>query len=117
MTCGGCVALYFYGEFMFTMMECHCNFYERFSVGCHGGFRSICCQAEVGIFNLSCLCFSISCYDFPKHGLSLLPRTAQGPWSQSSPKPRVADVKESWGMEGLTDAAVSGEELLLGQQC
>lgn len=57
---------------------------------------------------------SVSHSDFPKHGLSLLLRTAQGSWSQSSPKSRVADVKESWGMEGLTDAAVSGEGLLLG---
>lgn len=39
-------------------MECHCNFYEKFSGGCHWGFRSMCCQAEVGIFNLFHVCAS-----------------------------------------------------------
>lgn len=46
---------------LFTMMECHYNFYERFSVGCHWGFRNICCQAKVGIFNL----FRVYASQFP----------------------------------------------------
>lgn len=46
---------------LFTMVECHCNFYERFSVGCHWGFRNICCQAKVGIFNL----FHVYASQFP----------------------------------------------------
>lgn len=39
-------------------MECHCHFYHRFSVGCLWGFRSVCCQAEVGIFNHFHVCAS-----------------------------------------------------------
>lgn len=46
---------------LFTMMECHYNFYERFSVGCRWGFRNICCQAKVGIFNL----FHVYASQFP----------------------------------------------------
>lgn len=54
--------------------------------GVVGDLGVICSQAEVGIFNLSCLCLSVSCFVFPKRGLSLLLRTAQGSWSQSSPR-------------------------------
>ena len=53
--------------------------------------------------------FSISCSEFPKRGLSLPLRMAQGSQGPSSSESRVAELKGSGGMEGLTDTAVTGQ--------